>query len=157
MEEHNARILDHATLLKVIEHTPLVAIDLIVRNARGEVLVGWRTNRPAKDCWFVPGGRICKDERRAAAYARISYGELGTALPLAEATFRGAYEHHYDENFADRPGISTHYIVLAYEIRLETALADLPQAQHSRYRWLSVTDLLEASDVHPNTKAYFSA
>jgi colanic acid biosynthesis protein WcaH len=38
--------LDTATFATVIDSTPLVSIDLIVKNAEGEVLVGERVNRP---------------------------------------------------------------------------------------------------------------
>ena len=48
------RFLSHAELDTVIRHAPLVAIDLIIRNARGEVLLGLRKNEPAKGCYFVP-------------------------------------------------------------------------------------------------------
>jgi len=28
-------------------------------------------------------------------------------------------------------------------------------AQHSEFKWMAVSDLIAASDVHENTKAYF--
>ncbi len=56
----------------IVAHAPLVSIDLVVRNARGEMLLGLRRNRPAQDYWFAPGGRIGKDERLADAFHRIT-------------------------------------------------------------------------------------
>ena len=141
--------------MEVVRLTPLVSIDLIVRNPGGQVLVGLRSNKPAQNTWFVPGGRICKDERMAAAFRRISQNELGTALEMSQARFLGVYEHLYEDNFAGAAGVSTHYIVLAYEITLTQPLSSLPEAQHAAYRWFSVADLLRAEDVHPNTQAYF--
>jgi colanic acid biosynthesis protein WcaH len=41
---------------KIVESTPLISIDLVVRNDQGSVLLGKRTNRPAQNFWFVPGG-----------------------------------------------------------------------------------------------------
>jgi hypothetical protein len=38
----------------VVRSTPLISIDLIVENERGEFLLGKRTNRPAQGFWFVP-------------------------------------------------------------------------------------------------------
>ncbi len=150
-------ILDHPTLLQVVRNTPLVAVDLVVRNAQDEVLLGWRTNEPARGTWFVPGGRICKNEPIARAFERISNNELGTELALADASFLGPHEHFYSQNFAQAPEIDTHYVVLAYTIRPQEPLANLPADQHSSYRWWTVPDLLQAPDVHPNTKAYFPA
>jgi colanic acid biosynthesis protein WcaH len=39
--------LDLPTFNTVVTSTPLVAIDLVVRNSRNEVLLGLRLNRPA--------------------------------------------------------------------------------------------------------------
>lgn len=39
---------------QVVSLTPLVAIDLLVRNAHDELLVGKRVNPPAQGFWFVP-------------------------------------------------------------------------------------------------------
>jgi len=49
----------------------LVSIDLIIRNARDEVLLGLRSNEPAKGFYFVPGGMIRKGERLGEAFASI--------------------------------------------------------------------------------------
>jgi colanic acid biosynthesis protein WcaH len=39
--------------------------------------MGWRENEPAKRTWFVPGGRIRKDEKIADAFERIIRTETG--------------------------------------------------------------------------------
>jgi ADP-ribose pyrophosphatase YjhB (NUDIX family) len=88
---------------RVVRLTPLVSIDLVVRNAASETLVGWRRNRPARDSWFVPGGRIGKDERIAVAFARLAREELDADLRFEQARFLGVFEHLYDDNFAGEP------------------------------------------------------
>ncbi len=138
----------------VVKHTPLVSIDLIVRDASERVLLGMRTNRPARDSWFVPGGRIDKDEAIEAAFSRLVKDELGVLSSFHEARFLGVYQHFYDDNFSGTE-FSTHYVVLAYELHLDLALDDLPCEQHSLYCWLDVDELLAADEVHQNTKAYF--
>ena len=84
--------------IRLVELGPLVSIDLLVVNARGELLVGQRTNRPAQGYWFVPGGRIAKGETLEAAFAAISLRELGQAMVLADATLAGAYTHLSEDN-----------------------------------------------------------
>jgi colanic acid biosynthesis protein WcaH len=74
--------LTHAQLDDVIRLAPLVAIDLIIRNRRGEVLLELRNNEPAKGCYFVPGGMIVKNERLADAFARIAKNETGWTAHL---------------------------------------------------------------------------
>lgn len=148
-------ILTAEVFLEVVRLTPLVSVDLVVRNAAGQVLVGLRENRPAQHCWFVPGGRVCKDEHIAEALGRVSESELGVRIGVEETRFLGVYEHLYADNFAGQPGFSTHYIVLAHEVLLEQPLPKLADDQHAELRWMDVQELLAHPDVHENTKAYF--
>jgi colanic acid biosynthesis protein WcaH len=55
----------------VVRCAPLPSIDLIIRDSERRVLVGLRTNEPAKDYYFVPGGVIRKNETLELAFARI--------------------------------------------------------------------------------------
>lgn len=151
----NEKRLDAQTFLKIVELTPLVSIDLILRSPNGEILLGYRRNQPAQNCWFVPGGKILKDERIADAITRIAQAELGIVLKARDANFKGTYEHLYPDNFAGEPGISTHYIVLAHEFNLPGGVQINGDDQHSDLRWWSIPDLLAAPEVHGNTKAYF--
>ncbi|MDO9018450.1 MAG: GDP-mannose mannosyl hydrolase [Deltaproteobacteria bacterium] len=141
--------------LTVVRLAPLVSLDLVVLNPRGEVLVGLRTNKPAEGFWFVPGGRIQKDERLDDAFRRLTGEELGHPIGLADASPLGVYEHLYEDNFAGAPGVSTHYVVIAWRVALDLDLAALPGAQHARWKWLSPDALRADATVHPNTRAYF--
>lgn len=149
-------MLEPAKFREIVMNAPLVSIDLIVRNRKAEVLLGLRANNPAKNTWFVPGGRIWKDERIESAFKRITEAELGTILYCQQARFLGVFEHLYPGNFADEPGFGTHYIVLAYETNIPGASSGLPSKQHREYRWLSEQQLLQEENVHPYTKNYFS-
>lgn len=142
---------------QVVRNTPLIAIDLIIENAEGETLLGWRNNLPAKGYWFVPGGRIRKDEHFREAFSRIVHSETGLSYALDDAVFLGIYEHLYpEENFSGDPGFGTHYIVIAYRIKLKGSIPALPDEQHTDYWWAPLDDLLEDPNVHGNTKNYFN-
>jgi colanic acid biosynthesis protein WcaH len=145
-------MLSLETFKTVIESTPLISIDLIVRNAQGDILLGKRTNRPAQDYWFVPGGRILKDESFECAFKRLIKAELD--LTEVVSKFKGIYQHFYDDNFSEDK-FTTHYVVLAYEITFNGELSSLPVDQHSGYQWFSETDLLEHKKVHAHSKRYF--
>ncbi|MBB3260934.1 colanic acid biosynthesis protein WcaH [Paraburkholderia bannensis] len=148
--------LDEGEFLSAVRLTPLVAIDLIVADEAGRVLVGYRRNRPARGSWFVPGGRIRKNETLDAAFTRIVEAELGVAdVVRSQASFYGLYEHHYPDNFAGREGVPTHYVVLAHIMTIEDARSLGRPEQHSEYAWLWPDALLARDDVHENTKAYF--
>lgn len=77
----------------VVRSTPLVSLDFIVENSRGEFLLGKRTNRPAQGYWFVPGGRVQKDETLEAAFERLTMAELGLRLPITAGQFYGVWQH----------------------------------------------------------------
>jgi colanic acid biosynthesis protein WcaH len=144
-------------LLQVIDATPLVSIDLIIKNNNSEVLLGKRVNRPAQNFWFVPGGRITKNEKITDALKRISSNEINLDLSAYQPKLFGAYDHIYDDNFLHQAGINTHYVVLAYMVDLDENIELAPDNQHSEIRWWSVNNLLDSPDVHQNTKAYFLA
>lgn len=149
-------MLSPTDFLDVVRLAPLVSINLIVVDASGRVLLGYRRNRPARGTWFVPGGRILKDERLDDAFTRIVATELGVAgVERSAATFHGAYEHLYDDNFTGENGIGTHYVVLTYAIELDSNAPVGRYDQHSQYVWLTPEELLANSNVHENTKIYF--
>lgn len=138
----------------VVRSTPLVSIDLIVENDRGEYLLGKRTNRPAQGYWFVPGGRVQKDEPLTAAFERLTLAELGVRLPMSAGQFYGVWQHFYDDNFSGSD-FTTHYIVLGFRLRVDAPTLTLPQEQHDDYRWLTPEALLTDPLVHENSRAYF--
>jgi colanic acid biosynthesis protein WcaH len=123
--------LEKETFKTVIASTPLVSIDLIVRNKVGEYLLGYLNNKPAQGFWFVPGGRILKDEQMHIAFTRLVKDELGINVELHDATFNGVYE-----------------------LIVDIALSDLPQAQHSNYKWFSSTEFSNSPNVHKHSKWY---
>ncbi|HHJ4519702.1 GDP-mannose mannosyl hydrolase [Citrobacter portucalensis] len=146
--------LDKAQFQQIVAATPLISLDLIVRNAQGQVLLGRRLNRPAQGCWFVPGGRVRKDERLDAAFLRLTQEELGVATSRERARFLGPYEHFYADNFSG-DDFTTHYVVLGYELAWQGQQDALPVSQHDQYRWFDVGELLQATSVHQHTKDYF--
>ena len=146
--------LDPPELIELVRLGPLVSLDLVVRDARGRVLVGLRNNEPARDLWFVPGGRVGKGETLDHAFRRIVRQELGLERARADAHLLGVFEHFYDTNFMERPGLRTHYVVLAHALGVDSGDELRVDDQHRRVRWLTPEALRADPDVHPNTKAY---
>lgn len=158
--------LDRETFKTIIDTTPLVSIDLLVRNAQGQILVGKRVNRPAQGYWFVPGGRILKNERLAEAFSRLTEAELGLKLDVRNARYLGLYEHFYDDSiFTDAEtdvsindvstnDVSTHYVVNGFELVLPESHVNLPCEQHNEYRWLSEEEFKTSDEVHVHSRWY---
>ncbi|WP_345985257.1 GDP-mannose mannosyl hydrolase [Sulfurimonas sp. HSL-1656] len=143
--------IDWETFKTVIANTPLVSVDLIVRE-NGRVLLGRRVNRPAEGYWFTLGGRVLKNERINSAIRRIAETELGTEL-VSEPRFVGVFEHLYEDAIFDH--VSTHYLNLGYEVEI-APFRELPKEQHSDYRWFSLEELMQRDDVHDYVKDYFT-
>ena len=143
-------MLDDQTFKTVIDSTPLISIDLLVKKDN-KILLGKRINKPAQGYLFSTGGRIYKNETINSAMMRIASNELNISLKLTPR-FIGVFEHFYDDSiYRD---VSTHYVNLAYEIELEEAL-NLPGEQHNEYQWLTIDELLKSKQVHKYVKDYF--
>jgi len=141
--------------LEVIDLTPLVSIDLIIKRADNKYLVGERTNKPAQNYWFVPGGRIRKNQTLSAAMKRISKVELGFEINIEDTLLLGAYDHIYEDNFNAAADINTHYVALGYQVSVPMNISINTDSQHANIKWLSVDELLASDLVHVNTKKYF--
>jgi len=147
--------------LEIIKNTQVISADLIVFNNMGQVLLGKRTGEPAKDTWFVPGGRIRLDETFPAAARRIIVQELGIITDdqtLQEHMPKpaGVYHQTYSNNF-DNNDFGAHYITFAYTLILPHTSSDMPKTdhQHSEFKWWAIEDLLASQEVHIYCKNYF--
>lgn len=152
--------LSSETFCSVVASTPLVSIDLVVCNQQGEILLGQRLNRPAQGFWFVPGGRILKNETLDAAFSRLTRVELGQAFERSQARLLGVYEHFYADSVFAVPneGPDTHYVVLGYQLLLPAGeTLQPPSSQHGRYHWWQIEEMQASDEVHANTRAYLDA
>jgi len=154
-ESSCSRLLPDEVFAQVIEHAPLIAIDLLVEDKEQRVLLGWRKNPPAQSSWFVPGGRIQKNETLDQAFARITRAELGQVFDLEQSVFTGVYQHFYPDNFRGDATTGTHYIALAHRLWAGNAPLPLPQSQHAQYRWAHPVTIAIDPLVHAYTRAYF--
>lgn len=156
MKSSEARLVPRTAFRNLVRWAPIASIDLILTNRAGEVLLGYRSNRPARNRWFVPGGRIFKNERIADALVRIARRETGVAVDPASARFDGVYQHFYrDSVFGPSRRLPTHYVVLAYRIALKDTKEVRGDSQHRELAWFTPRELLRRASVHENTKAYF--
>jgi len=144
--------LNETKFIDVIDSAPLVSIDLILLN-ENKVLLGKRINRPAQGLWFVPGGRVRKNESLLTAFQRLTLAELGVELDYSQAQLLGAFDHFYSDSvFGESP--STHYVALGLYLDLSKRIKHLPKDQHDSFVWWPVQDALSDPTVHKYTKLY---
>ena len=133
--------LNKEAFKNIVKSSPIVAIDLCILNEFNEILLGKRINPPAKNFFFVPGGRILKNETLFIATQRILNNELNYDIKeddFNKLSLLGIFEHFYDENFCDNKLFSTHYIVLTYLLSLKyliTVKDENFEDQHEEYIW----------------------
>ena len=133
--------LELSKFTEIVKSTPLVAIDLfIVKNKK--LLIGKRKNPPGMNSYFVPGGRIKKNEKIKQAFRRILKSETNLEIrnKAYEPVFIGIDEHFYEDNFLKNKNFSTHYVVLLYLIEfseLEEINSNLNlENQHHNLKWI---------------------
>ena len=146
-------MLPKETFSEIIRHTPLVAIDFVIKNDNQEILLGLRNNLPARNHWFVPGGRIYKNETIQAAKTRILQTEVGIKYEANSDQLIGLYEHIYNDNTFGMDGFGTHYVVSGWRIEL-AEFNVTKDSQHESLEWWPIADALENPKVHSLTKAY---
>lgn len=113
----------------IVANVPIVSVDLLVRYDGG-LLLGERTNEPAKGRWFTPGGRVQKGETRPKAVHRIGGEELGLDVEIVESL--GAFEHFYETS--DIGGVDTkHYLANGYVVDVVDGELQ-PDDQHAELR-----------------------
>ena len=143
-------MLDDQIFKTVIDSTPLISIDILIKKGN-LILLGRRFNKPAQGYFFSTGGRINKNETIDNALARVALNELNIDLK-STPEFIGVFEHLYDDSMYEN--VPTHYVNIAYEYEMEET-PDLPTEQHIEYQWFTVDELLNSDQVHKYTKDYF--
>lgn len=165
ISQQNPVFLSEADFRHAVGSLPLISIDICVTDPSHRLLIGLRTNPPARNWWFTPGGRIRKNESQENAIGRIACGELGFS-PEALTQLRGrmhlmgAWDHFYPDS-AFSADISTHYVNMPYWLPLswaELELLILPlasaDAQHAQWQWMPVEEAAASDEVHWFARPY---
>lgn len=145
--------LDIKTFKTIINNAPLISVDLVIK-FKNRYLCGLRKNNPAKNYYFVPGGRIYKNETFLTALKRISKTEIGIDLTKRSFKFLGLYEHRYKTNTFEDQSFGTQYFVIAAKFNIENTMLAL-DTQHEKFCWLTKDEILSSKKVHQYTKNYF--
>lgn len=135
---------------RIVAHVPIVSVDLLVQVDSG-ILLGKRTNEPAKGRWFVPGGTVLKGESLTEAVDRVADEELGIEVEITERL--GTYEEFYDA--AEAPGVDDkHYLATTFVVTPVGENAAAPRDdQHAELR---VAETVEEG-LHPYVRRYLRA
>ena len=120
---------------------PIVAIDLIVNNEEGKILLGKKNNT-----WYVPGGKLNMNETFPYAVRRISLANIGKELEYKSGL--GVYHQMYPQH-------NLHYITFAVSVIAPKQSLENLTIKYNDTKWWNIEDIVKASDVHEMTKNYF--
>jgi colanic acid biosynthesis protein WcaH len=133
----------------IVNNVPIVSVDLVIECPDGIVL-GQRSNEPAKGEWFVPGGRVQKGESLENAVRRVAMEELGVDIEIIERL--GVFEHFYETS---EVGCEKHYVAHGFHVWTENSgfesdtqhgqLATFEELPHDLHEY--VVNYFEAADL----------
>jgi colanic acid biosynthesis protein WcaH len=92
--------------------TPLINVDLLIKDERHRTLLTWREDAFHVPGWHVPGGIVRYKETLADRIAAVARGELGTRVRFEKQPL--AINEIIDRSRADRG----HFISLLFECAL---------------------------------------
>jgi colanic acid biosynthesis protein WcaH len=133
-----------------VANVPIPSVDLVVVH-NGGVVLGRRTNDPARGEWFVPGGRVRKGDTLSDSVHRVARDELGVDVTISARL--GAYTHLYETSDID--GVeSKHYVANGFVVDpSDDPLTTAPDAQHAELRLFRE----RPDDCHEYVSAYLDA
>lgn len=141
--------IPHEEWKTIVKNIPIVSVDLVVLHDGGVVL-GKRTNEPAKGEWFVPGGRVLKNESLQEAVHRVAKEELDVNVQIEESL--GAYEHFYENS--DVAGCGKHYVANGFVVSTTNREKISPDEQSEEMSVFGMDDLTK--DLHKYVRQYLS-
>src|SRR3989344_132853 len=96
---------------KILENMPFCCVDIVICQ-NNKVLLIKRKNDPEKNSWWVPGGRIYKNEKLEQAAIRKVKEETGLDIKTIKKI--GVYEYFSDKSFFSDLKTGTHNIVVVF-------------------------------------------
>ena len=114
---------------KIASQFPILCVDGIIA-WKGKFLLVKRKNEPMAHEWWVPGGRVLKDELLEVAFRRKMKEETG--LDVRVVARLGCYEEIYEKS--DIPGSKHTVSVVFVGIPIEEPIIKLDE-QSSEYQW----------------------
>lgn len=109
------RGLPDAVFYYVSRTTPLVNVDLLIKDGRGRTLLAWRDDPHAGTGWHVPGGIIRFQETMAERIEQVAQREIGTRVACDPTPIAINEMIHRDRQ------VRGHFISLLFNCRLDAA------------------------------------
>lgn len=114
---------------QIITNMPIICVDGVLTNDKGEILFLKRDNEPAKGGWWFPGGRLLKNEKLEDAIIRKVKEETNLNVKLNR--YLGVTETIFDRGPF---GIPVHTVNFTYHLFLNSDNIKIDNL-HSDFIW----------------------
>ncbi len=91
-----SKYLSEKKFLETFENSPRIAIVLLIRNKKDEILLVRRGLPPDESLWSLPGAFLLKKETMAECAHRIAVEKLGIELSLNDCRLHDVVEYMKD-------------------------------------------------------------
>lgn len=141
---------------KMTRKAPIPCVECVPVQKDGKVLLGYRTDEPAKDTFYTIGGGIIAGESFEEAAARVGSRELD--LDIDPQRFRRAGSE-ISQVWANNPtgakgGIHGITWVMYFDITEDEANDIVMDESHSRLKWVDPERYIHSSECHPVLRKY---
>ena len=117
---------------QILENMPISCVDIVIFH-KGKVLLVYRKEEPAKGKWWVPGGRIHKNEKLNDAVTRKVKEETNLDVIIEKQI--GGYEYMSDKGIYDLK-TGTHAVTVNYLVTPLEGQEIKVDETSSDYRWI---------------------
>jgi len=76
--------LPEDVFLLISRLTPMINVDLLIKDEKGRVLLSWRDDRYCGKGWHIPGGIIRFKEKAIERIEKVALNEIGTKVEFEE-------------------------------------------------------------------------
>lgn len=128
----------------ILENTPICCVDLVIRKG-GKVLLVKRKMAPSKNEWWVPGGRVLKNERLIDTARRKAREEVGLKIKI-ERMLDVIEMFFKDGRYPNLKG-GTHGVSIVFLASANSKKIRLDK-DHLAYKWAGKIE----RDLHPYVK-----
>ena len=121
---------------QILENMPIFCIDIVLYH-QGKVLLTYRTQEPAKDQWWIQGGRVFKNETFAQAVQRLAKREIGIEADIIKQI--GAYEVFFLQGILPtKTGI--HDVAVVFLVKPKDNTKIKLDETHKEWKWIDLID-----------------
>ncbi len=125
----NQPFIPKKDFMKIQDLMPICTTDLLITN-NGKYLIVKRKQKPALGKWWIPGGRILKNETIKESALRKARQEVGLKCEFVKIL--GAYDTIFD----DGPnGVPIHAVNILCKLKSQENKINLDK-NHSKYKWV---------------------